>query len=239
MFRTLNVLIFLFISLGAHATCNELRSLFAQDSTASSDVLTRLDNLIKQDDFCGKNLLGKLYFEGKHISRDIERAHAIFYDLAERNYPPAKFNLAFKLSLDASIEPTVVLALTQELFASHVGSEEYGRLANNARDLGRSFIAQLASKAEGPDALRIRALSEGDEDFIRIATQKHAAGVMERSREVQARSDTIEAVLGLGLAVSSVASVAARARPRPSSCTYLRCDPFLSTGDLYNLGILK
>ncbi|MBM3758566.1 MAG: sel1 repeat family protein [Acidobacteria bacterium] len=223
----------------AHATCDELRSLFAQDTVAGSDALNRLDSLVKQDDLCAKNLLGKLYFEGKHISRDIERAHAIFYDLAERNYPPAKFNLAFKLSLDALIEPTVVLALVQELFASHQGSDEYGRLANNARDLGRSYIANLVSKAEGSDAPRIRALSDGYEDFIRLSTQESAAKAIERTREVHSTSDSIAAVVSLGLAVSSVASVAARARPRPSSCTYLRCDPFLSTGDLYNLGILK
>ena len=126
--------------------CQSLKRFFSsqvENKDKLNRKFTELNRRVKNDHACAKNLLGKIYFEGKNINQDVERAHAIFFELAEKAYPPAQYNLAFVLSKNPTIEPEVVLSLLQALIIRYTGAYDYGHIALKARDLGRVYLSQL------------------------------------------------------------------------------------------------
>lgn len=195
------------------ASCDSLRGEFMAASRPSSAAFSSLSVLVKEDDLCAKNLVGRLYYEGRHFSKDLERAHSIFYELSERNYPPAQFNLAYKLSNDEEVDPRVVVSLLQGIVVSYVGTNDYGKLASNARELGRQYLEKIAANCGTSDAclkktgyttVDIQLLQNEFENAVKSATHSVALDTVQRSREQKASVDAFVGMLSLGMAAYSV-----------------------------------
>ena len=131
--------------------CQSLKRFFSsqvENKDKLNRKFTELNRRVKNDHACAKNLLGRIYFEGKNINRDVERAHAIFFELAE-SIPTSSIHLAFVLSKNPEIEPEVVLSLLRALIIRYTGSYDYGHIALKARDLGIFKPTTMTSKKSG------------------------------------------------------------------------------------------
>ena len=220
----LTPLVFMLFPAALWASCDSLRADFMAGARPSSASFSRLSVLVKEDDLCVKNLVGRLHYEGKHFPKDLERAHSIFYELSERNYPPAQFNLAYILSADENVDPRVVVSLLQGLVISYVGTDDYGKLASNARELGRQYLEKVAASCGTSDVCPskieyssedIRVIRNTFEGVVRSATYNTAAATIQRKRELKSKTDAFDAFVGmltLGMAAHSISqNIALRA----------------------------
>ena len=138
--------VFLFYFGAAQAQDGECASLkkaiYSKPNTENK--LTRdiqeLESLVKEDVKCAKNLLGRMYAEGLYFPVDKDRSYAIFYDLAQKNYPPAQYNLAHTLATQSDAEPELVLTYLQGLIIAYPMNDDYRYLVPKAVDLGRAYL---------------------------------------------------------------------------------------------------
>jgi hypothetical protein len=197
----------------AHASeenCEVLKSFFSETrpkDTQFTNAIKNLDLLIQKNDYCAKNLLGRVYYEGLNFTKDDSKAYAIFFDLSERNYPPTLFNLAFLLSKQKAADPEVTLTLLQGLVVNYTGHSENGHIARKARDLGRDYISNL-------EEARREAFQIEFEDVVKQATINSAVRIREKTDQRNENNDSLMGILALGSFTSSLSSrVKALAKP--------------------------
>jgi len=192
-------------ALANEKACTSLKEFFQKKQTADEQLKTafvELEGQIKADAKCAKNLLGRIYFEGVNAPRDHERAHAIFYDLADKGYPPAQFNLAFVLARKPNVEPEAILALLQGIVLNYTGTSEYGYLALKARDLGREYLQQASQATR-------EKLTAPFETIVREATTSAAVKIRQATIERIQTENMIVGILTIGTYASMAASRAA------------------------------
>jgi len=202
-----NTLLFLFLafSLSAFANeadCQSMKEYFVVKRDDKNELNRRfleLDKRVKDNEQCAKNLLGRLYFEGVNVDKDFDRAHAIFFDLANNAYPPAQFNLAFVLSKKTEVEPEIVLNLLQGLIVRYSGLYDYGYLARKARDFGREYLGEL-------DEDKQVKLTPPFEDLIRESTINAAIQIRNNTRARNEKEDDIMAMLTIGVYAAAIGS---------------------------------
>jgi hypothetical protein len=199
----------------AHASegnCEVLKNFFTETRPKDAqftNAIKNLDLLIQKNDYCAKNLLGRVYYEGLNFAKDDSKAYAIFFDLSERNYPAAQFNLAFLLSKHKGSDPEVTLTLLQGLVVNYTGHSENGHVARKARDLGREYISNLDPEVR-------EAFHAEFEEVVKQATITSAIKIREKTDQRNENNDSLMSILALGSAASSLAS-RAKALPKPSN----------------------
>lgn len=124
---------------------NDVRNIKSLTDPQKRYLRDEISILIKADEMCAKNLLGRMYYEGGGIEKDADKAEAIFYDLAQRAYPPALYNLAYLKIKQGSTDAEEILAYLHGIMAKYIGDEQWRYLAANARDLGWEYLDALSS----------------------------------------------------------------------------------------------
>ena len=124
-----------------------VRSVKSLTELEKRNLRDEISDLLKADDMCVKNLLGRMYYEGSAIEPDADKAEAIFYDLAQRSYPPALYNLAYLKIKRDSTDAEEILAYLHGIMAKYASDDQWKYLVPNARDLGWSYIESLSSNA--------------------------------------------------------------------------------------------
>jgi len=177
------------------ADCQSMKEYFVVKRENKDELNRRfmeLDRRVKDNEQCAKNLLGRVYFEGVNVEKDIDRAHAIFFDLANTAYPPAQFNLAFVLSKKPEAEPEIILNLLQGLIVRYTGLYDYGYIALKARDFGREYLGELSNDKQVT-------LSPPFESLVRETTTNAAIQIRNKTIATNERNDNIAAMLSLGM----------------------------------------
>lgn len=187
------------VSYANNIECERIKSdLEANKIEKKNEVLAKLDELIKQDNDCAKNLLGKIYFEGRLLDKDEDKAHAIFYDLANRNYPPAMYNLAY-IAIKKNLEsPEAISTFLQGIMISFQGNREWGQISANSRDLLWEYFDLLESR--NYDKEFISALREKHKVLVTESNSKFVDEINARTNEIRNNSDSF--VLGIMLATA-------------------------------------
>lgn len=217
----------------AHASeCDNLKKDYTAASQRSSDsestkaFLEKLKVQVDASDACAQNILGRGYFDGILIPKDREHAIAIFNDLSDRGYPPAMYNLAFALIKEGKGDPETILMFIHGIMYKFYGTREWGKLASDARELGWDYLDSLEQTGPQPK-LRAMQTHASDENVLALAIR-----VQEKSNSVHreiADITSVMTVLAIGAALNNMAT---------PQCTWTSCKPFLSTGELYNIGII-
>lgn len=175
--------------------CAQLRENL-QNGRDVTDSVKQLSLAISRGSQCAKNTLGVLYAKGVVVALDKDHAYAIFYDLAQVNYPPAQLNLAL---LWAERREPFNVALPNHLlglFATYFGDKEWGEVGAAARDFGRKYIADSldTSAAVAPNIIEYRAQFEL---AVKSLTFRTANYVLEREQATRDRNNAIAGLLTL------------------------------------------
>lgn len=190
----------------------------------------RIIDEIGNDDFCAKNLYGNAIFSGELFEKDVSKSIAIFMDLSDRGYPPSMYNLALALIREGRTEPKSIFLLIHGIMYQYYGTPEWGVIASDARELGWDYLAMLEKAGPQPEfrAMQSRA---SDQNVLALASRVQARS--DRVHKTAAQIGTVIQLISLGAAINSIALPS-----NAGTCTYISCGRTLSTGDLYNFGIL-
>lgn len=226
------------------AKCSGLTNKIYKENGDPVEILTEIRSRGDSGELCVQNLAGRLYFEGVMFEKNIDLAHQIFFALANKGYPPAQFNLAFKLSEDPESSAVDVLNLLQGIFVSYVGNDEYGGLASKARTLGRGFVLKRTKAIQSCQAdpgctLKLETgdelekYSDNFENILRKSNHDLAAKVVQDTQALRKATDTVAGLLSVGLAVGAVTSGSLSAlAPKPTP-------QYPSVVDLIKWGVIK
>lgn len=222
------VLLFSVSAFASDGGCTKIKGMF-EAGTASSQEVIKLQELVAKGSLCGKNLFGRLLATGRLGEVDLDRAYAIFYDLAQKEYPPSQLNLGILLSKkDDQFRPDVPMYLLG-IFASYYGNKEWGDVGSSARDAGRAYLKKHLESASN-DATAIVEAQRMFELGIQRATSDTAAALLAREQYLKDRNDAIAGILSLGAAVAAAPSLHLFGPPPPPPMTVAR---------MYQLGILQ
>jgi TPR repeat protein len=189
---------FCVLSLSAFANeadCQSIKEYFVvkrEDKNELKKMLLELDKRVKENEQCAQNLLGRIYFEGINLEKDFDRAHAIFFELSNKAYPPSQFNLAFVLSKKPEVDSEVVLNLLQGLIVRYTGLYDYGYIALKARDFGREYLSELSKDKQA-------SLSPQFESLIRETTTNAAIQIRNNTMARNEKNDDIMGMLAMGV----------------------------------------
>ena len=162
----------------------------AEKKTLFSD----LNLLIQNDSLCAKNILGKIYYEGRLISKDVDKAHGIFFDLAEKSYPPAMYNLALLSIHERKATPEDNLKFLHGLMIKYSGDDAWGYISSNSRELGFDYLDSLKN-TEFIKPSDLEVLNRLHADMASRSANHLADRVKNRTAETRKRSDAIAEVL--------------------------------------------
>jgi hypothetical protein len=231
------VWVFSFGVKNVNAAEKDCESIKRRVSSASSgdraSVLKELEPLLRKEEPCAKNLLGRLHFEGKIIEKNHEKAHAIFFDLSQRGYPPAMYNLAYFFIQKKDTPPDEIITFLHGLIAQFSGHSEWGYIAANSRELGWDYLESIM--VSGRNDEKILALRERHKIVSERATNQLAESVKAKSHAVREQSGTIIAVISAGVMISSVVGAAGNSALPARSITSNSPSSFASSPRLYQL----
>lgn len=171
-------------------------------------ILGEVTRLVSKSEYCAKNILGRMHYEGVHLSKNVDQAHAIFYDLSQQGYPPAMYNLAYLAIKEERESPEEIVNLLHGLMIKYLNDSQWGYIAANARELAGDYIQSTTNLVYE----RKKILQEQHLKLATEATSYLADLVKARTNEVREQSDAIADVLIIGVAAYSIGSRVAAAR---------------------------
>jgi len=188
-----------------------------QTGTGKRDILRDVDNLIRQNEPCAKNILGRIYYDGIYLPQDKEKARAIFYDLAQQRYPPATFNLAYFAIKERQETPMAIIGLLHGLMLQYLGDREWGYISASSRDLVWGYLDELSAVKFDPTELDI--LRDQHRILAANSTHQLAEAVKARTADLRTQSDAIMGLITLGLAANAISRSGGISRPFPLPTT--------------------
>lgn len=184
--------------------CDDLRAKYLSSPIYQND-LRQLQSLVELDNHCAKNILGTMYARGLNIQKDFLRAYSIFYDLAQRDYPPSQFNLAVVLASRDDHDPETLLNYLVGLTVKYMRSKDWGSIGTAARDYGRKYLDdRLKTSPNNKDLLK---LSDEFEEKLRIGMKEIHAGFQAKIYEQKQFEDTVVSILAIGMIAHKAASL--------------------------------
>lgn len=194
------------LSYGGESDCDPLKKIVNSRKDLSAEekkeFFSKVNFLIQQDENCAKNLLGRIYFEGAMVPQDKEKAQAIFYDLAEKEYPPGFYNLAYFFIAQNKGDPAVNMDLLHGLMIKYSGDVEWGYISANSRELGWDYLRKLEGTSLNAGVLL--QLQEQHKSIAERNINELAEAVKSRTKEIKDQSDSIMAVLAIGAAAVAI-----------------------------------
>ena len=209
--------------------CSDLRKKYLTEKNASKSDLKILEEKINANDLCVKNLFGVLLTTGNYFELDMQKAYSVFYDLSEKNYPPATLNLAIFISKDDNTDAYNVIYLLLGIYANNLSSKQWSSVAIDARDFGRNYLdKKFLLTTNDVDRKTYAELKNIFEESVKSTTTLAANDLLRQYELQRQNEDMIAGLLMLGLSASRLANFQ---RPQLASPT-LGVD---SRGNLYHL----
>ena len=233
----LTVLLATSCSVAVAQDCRSMEALFdkAEYRQLISSVASKNDIL----DGCSLNLIGLAITKIATDKTSEQKALEFFSESARKGWHSGAFN-ALKYTYEYTDRPL------PDIFEGLLTLIQIGSFDEKNRKVA-SFSYKLADQIakecnELKPRCRSRTLPDSDlKKFNEAASDAMiAAGVdiRERTRSYIQKGDDIASFLRIAVIAVGVSQPAAVVNTG-STCNYLTCKPFLSTDDLYNLGILK
>jgi len=206
-----------FFVFSSNAFSNDIGCYWLNKNLAKTGTvnLNSLEKEIKDDSMCAKNLLGKLYAQGRLFSQDMEKAYSIFYDLSQRGYNPAKFNMAKIIADDPKSDINNFAFFAAGLYAEFLSSPKDSDWAGDIISLVDSTFSKRAPDLEAREAQSIfyESVKKINADFS-LKTKTNEV----RKKEI---ADGIVATIAIATLVYSAASAISAAKAASSaSYTY-------------------
>lgn len=183
------------------------------------NIFNELNHLINNDSLCAKNILGRIYYEGNIVPKDVNKAHGIFFDLAEKSYPPAMYNLALLSIHERKAKPEENLKFLHGLMIKYAGDDVWGYISASSRELGFDYLDSLKGTEIIKDA-ELEELKRVHADMASKSANHLADIVKNRSIETRNRSDAIAEVLLIAGAAYMVGNAVANSSMLSSGNSY-------------------
>ena len=191
---------------GKETDCDSLKKVLNAKEIVGIDekkvFFEKLNSLILNNENCAKNLLGRIYFEGGIVSQNKDKAQGIFYDLAEKEYPPGLYNLAYFFITQSKGDPAVNMDLLHGLMIKYSGDADWGYISANSRELGWDYLNKLEQSDIGRE--KLFELKAQHKSISEKNINELAEAVKSRAREVRSQSDAIMAVVAVGAAAAAI-----------------------------------
>jgi hypothetical protein len=175
-------------------------------------TIEKIESAALKGNFCAKNIIGRIFYEGKIVEKDKNRAKAIFTDLTNLGYAPSSFNLAFALSEEDVPNLDLISNLLIGIYSNYITDKANSALASKARDFGYDYFANIKSE----DGEKIKTQFE---ESIKFANLDGGATLRRQHAEIKRKEEVIVSILMMGMAIKSAsnmgkASQAARSPPQ-------------------------
>jgi hypothetical protein len=207
------------VAKAAEAECEPLKDKLLASSKLSprdrSISLVDLEQLILKGEDCAKNLLGRIYYEGGTLPKDVNKAHEIFYDLSLKGYPPATFNLAYLSIKESRESPENIVGLLQGLMIKFSGDRQWGHISASSRELAWDYLDEIKHSGN-TDISKITELRIKHQRLSTDTTAQLANAVQSRTDDLRGQADAIVGLLSIGLAANAIGQRAAIAS-RPTT----------------------
>ena len=201
---------------GGEVACDKLKQRVSAGTDLSFQekniMLSELESLILRNEKCAKNILGRLYYAGTLLPRDVPKAHQIFYDLSQQSYPPAMYNLAYLSIKENTESPENIISFLDGLMINFLGDREWGYISAGARDLAGDYLDEL--KASKISAQNLNDLRGKHTKLATDSAMYLASVVQNRTNELRNQADSIVSVLRIGMsAYGAGQKIAPASRP--------------------------
>lgn len=209
--------------------CEDVKKTLLSDAQASLEDKTNFNKGVEAQDACYLNLMGILLYEGKHFGKDQKKAEEIFYTLSNKDYPDAQFNFAWAMSKKEDQNPKDIINLALGIHHKFISDKKNNYLSSRARDLGRIYIETLPQKISNCSldnckfpiskitVSEVNELKASFEDAIKASTINHVDAIEKRSAEIKKNSDTIVAILSIGVMAYGAASASSYSGGNPTT----------------------
>jgi hypothetical protein len=190
-------------------SCEELRSIIIDKKNSDEKIINELKSKIQADDQCVKNIYGVMLARGIFYEKDPIKAYSIFWDLAQKDYPPAQLNLAIYISRDDKTNPEVFLNYVLGLVVTNFSSKKWGNIATSARDLGRNYIDnKIKESINIEDKEKLKDLERTYEESIKTISVNTAVDLLNNERAERQQQDAIVQILAAGAMAAQRAAIA-------------------------------
>ena len=182
-----------------------------KSSTNLNASISKIESKALNGDNCAKNIIGRLFYEGKIVGKDRARAKAIFADLTNLGYAPSSFNLAFAISEEDNPNLELISNLLVGIYSKFITDKENSAIASKARDFGYDFFASMNSETGRNAKLQF-------EESIKFANLDGGATLRRQSAEMKQKEEAVVSILMMGMAIKGASNIlkaqqAARSSP--------------------------
>jgi hypothetical protein len=207
--------------------CEDIKKSLLVDSQISAEDKVTFNKGIESQDSCYLNLMGTFLYEGKFFDKDQTKAEEIFYALSNKDYPEAQFNFAWTMTKKDDQNPNDVINLLLGIHHKYLNNKKKIHLSSKARDLGRLYLAELPNKiyhcslnnCKYPISkftlASVEEMKVNFEENIKASTLNYIDLLEKRTAELKENTDTIFALLSLGVMAYSISPGYTSSAPQP------------------------
>lgn len=220
--------LFIFVAFSALGKdCEEIKKNLSTDTQISAEDKMTINKGIESKDSCYLNLMGTFLYEGRFFDKDQTKAEEIFYALSNNDYPEAQFNFAWAMTKKDDQNPNDVINLLLGIHHKYLNNRNKIHLSSKARDLGRLYLAELPNKiyhcsldnCKYPISKftlsSIEEMKVNFEENIKTSTINYIGTLEKRTAEIKENTDTVFALLSLGVMAYSIAPSYTASAPQP------------------------
>jgi hypothetical protein len=221
-FSSFSFLLLLFTFSAFAKDCEDIKKSLLVDSQISAEDKVTFNKGIESQDSCYLNLMGTFLYEGKFFDKDQTKAEEIFYALSNKDYPEAQFNFAWTMTKKDDQNPNDVINLLLGIHHKYLNNKKKIHLSSKARDLGRLYLAELPNKiynCKYPISkftlASVEEMKVNFEENIKASTLNYIDLLEKRTAELKENTDTIFALLSLGVMAYSISPGYTSSAPQP------------------------
>jgi len=152
----LSSLLFLSPLINASEQCNKIKERIKLNQVLDDQEITLLNktiydfnqnSLVKEEQYCELNLIGKMMYKGFYFEQDIDTATKIFHHLSEKGYPKGQFNFALAMTKNKEANTEEVATFLLGIYTANLSDNNTSHLSKKARILLDNYLEGSANQS--------------------------------------------------------------------------------------------
>jgi hypothetical protein len=214
------VLLFPFLTFAKD--CEQYKKIIILDQAITDQDIYEIKKEVDSGSLCMRNIFGIMLYKGVNFERDLDRAEAIFKDLADKKIPDAEFNFALAMSKKTDQDPDKVISLIVGIYYKNADIETRSHLSSNARKLGKNYIESLqdlinicsvknqkcSPEISSLDETKIQNIQLKFDQAMRAVDLEVANKRLKFTQDTKEKLDSIMSIVAVGALIYGVGSAA-------------------------------